>query len=72
MSMSERVVEQIAKLGATAIICSIVAFLVGSLLAPFAVVWSLNTLFALGIAYSFKTWGAVLVFLGFGAFYKFL
>lgn len=29
------------------------------LLAPFATIWSLNTLFGLGIAYTFWTWLAV-------------
>ena len=31
------------------------------ILAPLAVIWALNTLFALGIAYNFWTWLAVLV-----------
>ena len=29
--------------------------------APFAIIWALNTLFALGIAYTFWTWLATLV-----------
>ncbi len=28
---------------------------------PFAIIWSLNTLFALGIAYNFWTWLAALI-----------
>jgi hypothetical protein len=28
---------------------------------PFAIIWALNTLFALGIAYTYWTWLAVLV-----------
>ncbi len=28
---------------------------------PFAIIWALNTLFPLAIAYTFKTWLAVLV-----------
>ena len=28
---------------------------------PIAVIWSLNTLFALGISYSFETWLAALI-----------
>lgn len=31
------------------------------ILAPLSVIWALNTLFALGIAYNFWTWLAVLV-----------
>lgn len=34
------------------------------LLAPFATIWSLNTLFGLGIAYSFWTWLAVVWLVG--------
>lgn len=30
-------------------------------LIPFAVIWALNTLFSLGIAYTFWTWLAVVV-----------
>jgi hypothetical protein len=29
--------------------------------APFASIWSLNTLFALGIEYTIETWGAALI-----------
>lgn len=28
---------------------------------PFAIIWALNTLFALGLAYSFTNWLAVLI-----------
>lgn len=31
------------------------------ILSPFAVIWSLNTLFKLAIAYSFKTWLATYI-----------
>jgi len=37
----------------------ILAFLAIMILAPFATVWSLNTLFGLGIAYGFYEWLAV-------------
>jgi hypothetical protein len=33
-------------------------------LSPLAVVWSLNTLFAMGIAYTWQTWLAVMVLAG--------
>jgi hypothetical protein len=32
---------------------------------PFAVIWALNTLFALGIAYTFWTWLAMVVVISF-------
>jgi hypothetical protein len=32
--------------------------------APLAVVWALNTLFSLGLAYSWREWLAVVVLLG--------
>lgn len=41
------------------IIASIVALALW--LGPLALIWSLNTLFGLGIAYTFKTWGAALI-----------
>jgi len=33
-------------------------------LVPFAVIWALNTLFALGIPYTFWTWLAMLIVTG--------
>jgi len=39
----------------------IVVVVLGLWLGPLALIWSLNTLFALGIAYTFKTWAAALI-----------
>lgn len=36
-------------------------FISALLLAPFAIVWALNTLFALDIAYNFWSWLAVVI-----------
>lgn len=38
----------------------IILFVMLSLLGPFLAIWSLNTLFALGIPYSLKTWLAMI------------
>jgi hypothetical protein len=46
------------KLGIGTIIVLVLALIV---LAPFAVIWALNTLFALAIPYTFWTWLAMLV-----------
>jgi hypothetical protein len=35
--------------------------IVAALVTPLAAIWALNTLFGLGIAYTFKTWLAALV-----------
>lgn len=40
------------------IIAIVVAIVIGG---PLAIIWSINTLFAIGIAYTFKTWLAALV-----------
>ena len=40
---------------------TIVAILLVVILVPFAGIWSLNTLFGLGIAYTAKTWLAAAV-----------
>ena len=45
-------------LGITAFVALIIALII---LAPFALIWALNTLFALGIPYTFWTWLASLV-----------
>lgn len=45
-------------LGLATIIVVILALIV---LAPFAVIWALNTLFALAIPYTFWTWLAMLI-----------
>ena len=42
-----------------------VALIVAIILTPWGLVWSLNTLFALTIPYTFKTWLAGLVLLMF-------
>jgi hypothetical protein len=36
----------------------VIALIIGF---PLAVIWSLNTLFALGIAYTWKTWLSVII-----------
>lgn len=43
----------------TLLIAAIV--IIVALLVPFAGIWALNTLFGLGILYTFKTWLAALV-----------
>ncbi len=45
-------------LGIIAIVALVVALVI---LGPLAIIWALNTLFGLGIAYTFWTWLAVLV-----------
>lgn len=37
-------------------------FVVGLIFAPFLLIWSMNTLFSLGIVYTFKTYVAMVVF----------
>lgn len=45
-----------------------VLFIIGLIIAgPFVTIWSLNTLFALGISYTFKTWFATLWLAGIGS-----
>ena len=39
----------------------ILLIIAGVLLFPLATIWALNTLFGLGIAYTWKTWLAVMV-----------
>lgn len=36
-------------------------FIVGLVLFPFAYIWALNTLFSLGLAYSFNNWVAMVI-----------
>ena len=48
----------------TAAILIIVVIFTLVFLVPFAVIWALNTLFALGIPYTFWTWLAMLVVTG--------
>lgn len=43
--------------------CAVLLALAALLLSPLAFVWSVNVLFGLSIAYTFKTWLAALVFL---------
>ena len=43
------------------IVGAIIAIIAGILLFPLATIWALNTLFGLGIAYTWKTWLAVIV-----------
>lgn len=50
----------IATFGAAAILAVVILMI----LWPFVVIWSLNTLFAFGIAYNFWTWLAALVLTG--------
>lgn len=39
----------------------VIFFLIWAVLFPIAGIWALNTLFAVGIAYTFETWAAMLV-----------
>ena len=39
----------------------VVALLLVIAFAPFLIIWAMNTLFALGIAYNFWTWLAVII-----------
>lgn len=45
-------------------------FVLVMLTAPFGAIWSLNTLFGLGIAYTFKTWLAMFALACFSGIYK--
>lgn len=56
----------IAPLG---VVGAIVLLLAVVILIPLGVIWSLNTLFGLGIAYTFKTWFAALFISSFGSRY---
>ena len=47
-----------------ALIAIIVLCLILLACVPLLLIWSLNTLFGLGVAYSFKTWLATLVLAG--------
>lgn len=46
------------------IIAGVILVVALVILGPLAVIWALNTLFGLGIAYTFWTWLAVLVLSG--------
>ena len=48
----------------TAAIMFIIILFALVILVPFAVIWALNTLFALGIPYTFWTWLAMLIVTG--------
>jgi len=48
----------------TAAIMFIIILFALVFLVPFAVIWALNTLFALGIPYTFWTWLAMLIVTG--------
>lgn len=43
-----------------AIILAIIFFLLMLIFSPLLTIWALNTLFSLGIAYTFSTWFAML------------
>ena len=45
----------------TGIVLAVILVALVGILFPFAIIWALNTLFALGIAYTFWTWLAVFV-----------
>jgi hypothetical protein len=55
-------------------ICKIFTVCVIVIAIPFAIIWSLNTLFALGLAYDMKTWLATVIlgstWFGGGAHFK--
>ncbi len=40
---------------------AIVVIVAALVLVPFAAIWALNTLFGLGIAFTFKTWAAATI-----------
>ena len=48
-------------LGVTGIIAFVISIFVLAFLWPLAIIWAVNTLFGLGIAYTFWNWLAVLV-----------
>jgi len=48
-------------LGAIGVLLAVIAFFAYLLLFPLLVVWALNTLFALSIAYSLHNWAAAFV-----------
>jgi hypothetical protein len=50
-----------AILGLTGVVGFVLLIIVWILLWPLAVIWAVNTLFSLGIAYTFWTWLAVVV-----------
>lgn len=53
------------KMSGIFIICLIICLIIMALICiPIAAIWSLNTLFGLGIAYTLKTWAAALVICG--------
>lgn len=56
MTMTKQ--EGLAILGVTILIVGAVIFI------PLAAIWSLNTLFTLGISYTWKTWLAALILAG--------
>jgi len=49
----------------TALVTILVIALIAILVGPFLLIWSLNTLFGLTIAYGFFEWLAALIILGF-------
>jgi hypothetical protein len=51
-------------MSATKILMFVVLALVAIVLMPFAAIWSLNTLFALTIPFTFDTWCAAVVLSG--------
>jgi hypothetical protein len=50
--------DNLTGLGIISVVILVVALVI---LGPLAIIWALNTLFGLGIAYTFWTWLAVLV-----------
>ena len=50
--------DTLTGLGIISVVILVVALVI---IGPLAVIWALNTLFGLGIAYTFWTWLAVLV-----------
>lgn len=48
-------------LGAGGVVTFVIAIFAMTFLWPLAIIWAVNTLFGLGIAYTFWTWLAVLV-----------
>lgn len=46
-------------MGIAMIVVSVMLIFVGLFFIPFAYIWSINTLFGLGLAYTFKNWAAM-------------
>lgn len=51
----------LSKSDVIAAVFAVLVILLAITFVPFAIIWALNTLFALGIVYSFWTWLATLV-----------